>query len=269
MKVHHLNCATFRFPPHPAAAFTGSRLLVGHCLLIETPNFLVLVDSGYGLDCVHRSKQTLGAGRFGAALQESETAVRQLESLGYSPQDVAHIVLTHLDFDHAGGIADFPWATVHVHGPEFRAAMSPATVGERFRYRRTEWAHGPKWAVNELGSGENWFGFEAVRELDGLPPEMLVVPLVGHTRGHAGVAVDTGHGWLLHAGDSYLLGHEIDAQQQRSTGMTRLYDVFGTTVRPARQANLRRLIELNGSRGSDVRIFSAHDPTAFSQLKQV
>lgn len=29
-------------------------------------------------------------------------------------RDVRHIVLTHLDFDHAGGLDDFPEATVHM-----------------------------------------------------------------------------------------------------------------------------------------------------------
>jgi glyoxylase-like metal-dependent hydrolase (beta-lactamase superfamily II) len=30
------------------------------------------------------------------------TAIRQLEQLGFDPRDVEHIVLSHLDFDHAG-----------------------------------------------------------------------------------------------------------------------------------------------------------------------
>src|SRR2546429_4224699 len=61
----------------------------------------------------------------------------------------------------------------------------------------------PRWMVNEIDGGEPWFGFRAVRDLPGLPPEILVIPLPGHTRGHIGVAVDTGAGWLLHAGDAF------------------------------------------------------------------
>jgi dihydrofolate reductase len=37
------------------------------------------------------------------------------------------------------------------------------------------------------GDGEPWFGFERVRPLDGLPPEIALIPLIGHTFGHAGV----------------------------------------------------------------------------------
>lgn len=42
-----------------------------------------------------------------------------------------------------------------------------------------------------------------MRRLTGLPPEILALPLPGHSRGHAAIAVDTGHGWLVHAGDAY------------------------------------------------------------------
>lgn len=269
MKVHHLNCATFEFPPQPIAALTGQNLVPSHVLLIETSDSLVLVDSGYGLDCVRRPREILGLMRLGARLTEQEAAVRQIEALGFSPTDVRHIILTHLDLDHAGGLADFPWATVHVHGPEYRAAMKPATMNERMRYRSAEWAHNPKWAVNEADGGEQWFGFDAVRDLPGLPSEILAVPLYGHTRGHAGVAVDTGDGWLLHAGDSFLAGHEIHPQDPRSTAITRAYDIFGTTKRGPRQANLARLIELNADHGSEISIFCSHDMKAFNRLAGV
>src|SRR5689334_9879688 len=44
--------------------------------------------------------------------------------------------------------------------------------------------------------GEPWNGVPAVRQLSGLPPETLALPLHGHSRGHAAIAVDTGRGWL-------------------------------------------------------------------------
>ena len=45
------------------------------------------------------------------------------------------------------------------------------------------------WRLYPFGGGEPWMGFDAVRDLDGLPPEILLVPLAGHTWGHSGVAV--------------------------------------------------------------------------------
>lgn len=54
------------------------------------------------------------------------------------------------------------------------------------RHRPKMWAHQPKYQTYSL-EGAAWFGFEAVRELTGLPSETLLVPLPGHTMGHCGV----------------------------------------------------------------------------------
>lgn len=56
-------------------------------------------------------------------LEPAITAIRQIEALGFSPADVRHILLTHMDVDHTGGIADFPAAKVHVYAKEHAAAM--------------------------------------------------------------------------------------------------------------------------------------------------
>ncbi|MBF6176750.1 MBL fold metallo-hydrolase [Nocardia blacklockiae] len=255
MRIHHLNCGSM------------ARGMVDHCLLIETRAGLVLVDTGFGLDCVREPGRLVGPSRYllGARFAEHETAIRQLQGLGYDPADVRHIVLTHLDLDHAGGLADFPEATVHVHGPEFRAATAGRTASERMRYRAAQWAHGPRWMVNELEGGDEWFGFRAVRDLPGLPPEILVVPLPGHTRGHVGVAVDTGRGWLLHAGDAFYVDSEIDPAGPRTPLVWQLYEL-GSIVRGAYRENRRRLVELNRAHGHEMTIFCSHDPHAFARL---
>ena len=46
MPVHHLNCATLK-PGRPRAP-VDSLTLVAHCLLVERPEGLLLVDSGFG-----------------------------------------------------------------------------------------------------------------------------------------------------------------------------------------------------------------------------
>jgi glyoxylase-like metal-dependent hydrolase (beta-lactamase superfamily II) len=119
--------------------------------------------------------------------------------------------------------------------------------------------------VNEVEGGEEWFGFQAVRDLPGLPPQILVVPLAGHTRGHAGVAVDTGNGWLLHAGDAFYLGGEIDPGHPHTSMMLRLYEL-GSIARSAYWDNRRRLTELNREHGRRITIFCSHDRARFTEL---
>jgi len=85
-------------------------------------------------------------------LDDQQTALRQLEKLGYGALDVRHIMLTHLDFDHAGGIEDFPHATVHLLHSEWTA---PNTGRRGFiarnRYRPQQWDLGVVWQRHHRG----------------------------------------------------------------------------------------------------------------------
>jgi glyoxylase-like metal-dependent hydrolase (beta-lactamase superfamily II) len=263
MRVHHLNCATMR--PFGGVLFDGKpgllrgATLVCHCLLIETADGLVLVDSGIGMADVTSppgSLTTVFQQVARPVLDPAETALRQVTGLGYQPEDVRHIVLTHLDVDHAGGLRDFPHAKVHVYAEELRNATAQATLLDRGRFRPAQWAHGPDWQTYETG-GQPWFGFDAVRDLVGLPPEILLIPLGGHTLGHAGVALRTGEKWLLHCGDAYFFHGEMHARPHCPPWM-RLYQTIVQTDGQKRLANQDRLRTLVADH-PDVAVFSAHD----------
>lgn len=271
MRVHHLNCGSMR--PFGGKIIDGrpgmlrSAAMVCHCLLVETGDGLVLVDTGIGMTDIDPATRTLGR-EFQALtrplLDPEETAVRQVIRLGYDPADVRHIVLTHLDLDHAGGLPDFPSATVHVMSDELDAARSPATVKERQRYRSAHWAHRPDWRGHATPDGEPWFGFGAVRELVDGEPGILLIPLAGHSRGHAGVAVHTGSGWLLHAGDAYFHHGETDPAGPRGTPGLTLFQTIVQQNKAARLGNQRRLRELVRQHAGEVTVFSAHCATEFT-----
>lgn len=121
MRVHHLNCGCMC--PFGGALYDGfSRSplahLSCHCLLLETDSHgLVLVDTGIGLQDMARPGYRLsGFFRLFNNIQFDRrlSAWQQIVDLGFKPEDVRHIILTHLDFDHAGGISDFPQARVHL-----------------------------------------------------------------------------------------------------------------------------------------------------------
>jgi glyoxylase-like metal-dependent hydrolase (beta-lactamase superfamily II) len=276
MRIHHLNCGTDC--PFGGAFFDGRSVsplgrLVCHCLLVETPSHgLVLIDTGYGLRDVHHPHEPpepritpVMRAMLNIRLREEETAIRQIEALGYKAGDVRHIVLTHLDFDHAGGLEDFPHATVHLMDKEYQAATGPREgFVPRNRYRPRQFDEIRNWKRYGV-KGEPWFGFEAVRDLDGLPPEILMVPLPGHTWGHAGIAVQDEDGWLLHAGDAYFYRHEVRRRQRKCTPGLRLYQTMMETDRRLRLANQKRVRRLSVEKRDKVRVICAHDPVEFER----
>jgi glyoxylase-like metal-dependent hydrolase (beta-lactamase superfamily II) len=249
--------------------FTRVRL-VSHCLLVETDaDGLVLVDAGIGVDDVTDPTRLGGlfrhAMRIDATTATGMPALPQIEARGFRREDVQHIVLTHLDFDHAGGLADFPSAKVHVHATEKEAARARASFRERRRYLPPQLAHGPSWATYDA-LGEPWKGVPAVRRLGGLPPEILALPMPGHSRGHAAIAVDTGRGWLVHAGDAYFHRSVLERGDASGTPWAlRWIERFIAVDRARVRANHRALAEL--AKREDVTVFSAHDPVEFDRLR--
>ncbi|MGP4015761.1 MBL fold metallo-hydrolase [Saccharopolyspora sp. 5N708] len=206
----------------------------------------------------------LNCGTTRPVLDVAETAVAQVKRLGYRTEDVRHIVLTYLDRDHAGGLPDFPQARVHVHDVEYQAMLHGP---ERVRYLGHQWQHGPQWSIHSSVDGERWFGFEAVRDLPGLPPEILLVPLPGHTRGHTGVAVRGSDGrWLLHAGDAYFFHGEM-AQRSHCPPGLRLFQNHVQVEGASRRRNQQRLRDLGTAHQGQVQVFCAHDPVELDRYR--
>ena len=258
LRVHHLNCA------HIQRMSLGGLPLACHVLLVETPNSgLVLVDTGLGTADYRAISSRLGRGfALGYAKPEVDpalAAIAQVEGMGFDPRDVRHIVQTHLDLDHVGGLSDFPWAAVHVHELELEAAMARRGVRARGRYRPAMWAHRPNWKVYSE-EGEDWFGFGAVRQLADLPSEILAVPLFGHTHGHCGIAIETAGGWIFDAGDSFFDPREIHGSRRVCAPKVRLFQAVVTTDKPQRVANQARLRAFVVGH-PEVDVFAAHDPT--------
>lgn len=199
MKIHFLNCFTCN-ARIPSTWQTGTL-----CLLVETDQGLILIDTGPGLmDYVHNPaiiKVFKVVTK--VPLNPEEAAIKQISRLGFQPEDVRHIVLTHMHFDHCGGLTDFPWAKIHTHLHELDAFLHNPRKFTDLAYVRRHLSR--KENVNTyLDHGETWLGLPAIK----LPfqTELWLVPLFGHTRGHCGVAIRTSDGWLFHVADAGPVG---------------------------------------------------------------
>lgn len=73
--------------------------LACRCLLIETPTQKVLCEAGIGAFFEPKL-----ANRFGVTPPDRHCLLESLEKLGLSDSDIDVVILSHLHFDHAGGI---------------------------------------------------------------------------------------------------------------------------------------------------------------------
>jgi glyoxylase-like metal-dependent hydrolase (beta-lactamase superfamily II) len=156
----------------------------------------VLFDTGLhpamGSDPVSRLGEAASA--FAVEMEPDDDVVSKLAKLDLEPGDVAHVVQSHLHFDHAGGLEFFPEATVYVQREELRFAYWPA-VYQREIYLRADFDHPLRW--KELEGDYDIFG-------DG---SMLILRTPGHTPGHQSLLVRLDGGPVLLMGDAtYLLG---------------------------------------------------------------
>jgi glyoxylase-like metal-dependent hydrolase (beta-lactamase superfamily II) len=239
---------------------------VCHVLVVETDNGLVLVDAGFGIDDCADPKERIGPIRFitKPVFEASEAPANQLERMGFRREDVRHVVLTHLDSDHVGGAFDLPNATIHVTSAEALGAFASPTRAEKVRYGKQQWVKDRR-VVEYTPEGETWRGFPAAKELVDIAPGIVLVSLPGHSRGHACVAVDAGHRWVLHCGDAFYHYGTLDG-----THVPRTLWAMETLVAFDRKKmwdNHARLSELYADAEADLFIASAHDNKLFESAK--
>jgi glyoxylase-like metal-dependent hydrolase (beta-lactamase superfamily II) len=262
MKIYHLNCGSL------VAPLVNINSLV-YCLLVDTSQGLVLVDTGFGTRDYDNPtpKMRFFLRYMGVPKIFEETAYAQVIELGYKPQDVKHIIQTHLHIDHAGGLADFPWAEVHVHQDELHAIQNPRGLME-FAYIQTHWAHEPKWKTHTT-RGDKWFGLDAAKVLETPELDFYLIPLPGHTRGHCGVALGKTDDWLFHCGDAaspYHSGGDLHNRGQSAYVLNILPEKVSNRILGGHVPQLRKLLR---EHEDQVKAISAHDMFSFREYNDL
>lgn len=210
-----------------------------NCVVVQTPDSLGLIDTGYGGKTAARFRQR-------HSLEDGEPLVRNLKSVGISPEQIDWVVLTHLHFDHAGG------ATVQDEG----GVVRPTFPRARYFVQRAEWedAIGNKPELAGAYYVDDIVPIERAGQLEIVEGDAEVVTGVhvhltaGHTRGHQVVKIESG-------GDSGVcLADMCPTTAHLRTFWTMAYDQFPLDIRRKKPGILNDIVD-----NHRLALFS-HDP---------
>jgi glyoxylase-like metal-dependent hydrolase (beta-lactamase superfamily II) len=161
-------------------------------ILVRTPQALVLIESGFGNKLTDKQKKIY-------RVREEWSVVEELKLLGISREDIDFVVLTHYDFDHAGGVVmqetdgtlgfTFPKAKHILQKKEWHDVLNP-----NIRTINTYWP-----LNNELmRTSTNLHLIDGRYEV---VPGITVVHTGGHNKGHQIVTIESKGEKALHLAD--------------------------------------------------------------------
>ncbi len=160
-----------------------------HALLVEAPGLRLVVDTCVGND---RPRGILGGNALSTAF------IQDLESVGWTRDNVDAVVCTHLHVDHVG------WNTMLENGK-----WVPTFPKARYFIGRLEYEH---WSAHEDEEQQTILsdsvkpvfdaGLAQLVELDHvISPEIRLIPSTGHTPGHVCVSIESGGERAIITGD--------------------------------------------------------------------
>ena len=162
------------------------------CPLIVAGKDVILVDTGIGNRLSEREIQIYSP-------EPADKLVKELQALGFTPEDVTHVILSHLHFDHVGGMVEktpqgdftpiFTQARTVIQKTEWDIAMAPSNERLAAAYR-----HAPE-CLHVLKN---------VELIDGdasLTSEVRMSISGGHTAPHQCVIIEAGGTGLIHLAD--------------------------------------------------------------------
>jgi N-acyl homoserine lactone hydrolase len=193
-----------------------------YAFLIEHPEGLIVVDTG-------ETARTAEPGyfpwwhpyyRFGVKewVQPEEEIGPQMRAMGFDPDEVRWVLLTHMHTDHAGGLAHFPKAEHLVARREYETAKG--ALGVARGYPSNRW---PDWFNPKLVDVQP----EPIGPFLGSYPvtqggDVSLIPTPGHTAGHLSVVVRTPEITYFLAGDTSYTQALMLAGQIDGVSMDRL-----------------------------------------------
>jgi|SRR5579871_2385078 len=212
--------------------------------LVVHPHGKVLFDTGLNIAMRQDKQRLLGpdADSWEIDFPEGDDITSQLARLRIAPGEIRFVVNSHLHFDHCGGNASFPNATMVIHAKEWRAShmkvMQDAGV-----YNPLEFEHMA--SVMQLTGEQDLFGDGAV----------VVFPTPGHTPGHQSMRLKLFSGEVVLAADCCYLKQTLDALHLPK---------FSYNAEQMKES----LFLLRRMQADGARIFFGHDPEFWKTVPQ-
>ena len=263
MKVHHLNCGTLC--PHGRRFFAGEggwlepAEFVCNCLLIESDDGLVLVDTGFGVEDVR------DLGRLGPAFKLMRPRAESTRPRSSRSRRWASRPATCAGSSPPTSTPTTPAACPTSRKP--RSTSSPASS-------RPPWTPAcataratasPTGATARIGSATRSKATtgSASRASGSCPapePRSSWCRSPDTRSGHSAIAIKTGERWLLHCGDAYFHHGEVATPPHCPPGLTLLPAPQRRRPRSSARANQERLRELVARHGEEIDLICSHDP---------
>jgi N-acyl homoserine lactone hydrolase len=181
--------------------------------LVEHPSAgPILIDTGLHPSVAIDPRQSFGGigGRLNEFRMKPEQGLQdQLRARGVEPADVSVVVMTHLHWDHASGVSEFPHPTFIVDRREWDAAIQPR--GYMRGYRTQQFDYGFHWRFVDYSSRaiDSFAGFGASIDLFG-DGSVRLLATPGHTLGHQSVLLRLRDREALLTADAAYLKRTID-----------------------------------------------------------
>jgi N-acyl homoserine lactone hydrolase len=210
--------------------------------LIEHPRGSVLFDTGLHADVQHDAHGRLGtfADVFIPDYHQGEDVAARVRALGADPERIDTVVLSHLHFDHAGGLAAIPNARVIVQRRDWEAGQDP-DLAASLSFARQDFDCGHD--VQLVDGEHDVFG-------DG---RVVCLPTHGHTPGHQSLRLRLDGGDVVLTADACYLRRTMEADHLPPL-------VFD------RDAMLESLRRLRALRDGGARVVYGHDPDAWATV---
>ena len=174
MKLYCIQVGSFRLPRGFVAARCRDANVVSvmpiHTYLIEHPKGRILVDTGQSYEL--RDDNTV--------MEEKDSVISRLAELGYTPDDIDYVVISHMHLDHSGYMNYFPNSTFIVRKEELKAAWWPEASEGGYDFPTFDKTR--KFKFIQPADDEDYDVF-----MDG---SVVLIDTRGHSRGHQSVVLN-------------------------------------------------------------------------------